>query len=138
MRRTLVRNTSFELLSERVWFVETLTKATETRTKATNGATNPTALELNNGYIKVSGTNKTAFIHITTLGNISNNISFVSYPNAASTDMLFVTHNYSSVNTYFNYNYGVYWNGSVWSIYIEAPATPMPVNINFNVMVIKQ
>ena len=103
-----------------------------------NGATNPTALELNNGYIKVSGTNKTAFIHTTSAGNISGNLSVLNYPNTAATDMLFVTHNYSPVNTYFNFNYGVYWNGGVWSIYIEAPATPMPVNINFNVMVIKQ
>jgi len=103
-----------------------------------NGATNPTALELNNGYIKVSGANKTAFVHTTTAGNISANLSVLNYPNAAATDMLFVTHNYSPVNTYFNYNYGVYWNGAAWTIYIEAHATPMPVNINFNVMVIKQ
>jgi hypothetical protein len=103
-----------------------------------NAAGNPTALELNNGYIKVSGTNKMAFVHTTNAGNIISNYSTLNYPNAAATDMLFVTHNYSPLNTYFNYNYGVYWNGTAWSIYIETPATPMPVNINFNVMVIKQ
>lgn len=103
-----------------------------------NGATNPTSLELNNGYIKVSGANKMAFVHTTNAGNVSSNISTLNYLNAAATDMLFVTHNYSPVNTYFNYNYGVYWNGTAWAIYIESPATPMPVNINFNVMVIKQ
>ena len=103
-----------------------------------NAATNPTALELNNGYIKVSGTNRMAFVHTTNAGNITNNISTLNYPNATATDMLFVTHNYSPVNTYFNYNYGVYWNGAAWNIYIEAFTTPMPVNINFNVMVIKQ
>jgi hypothetical protein len=103
-----------------------------------NNATNPTSLELNNGFIKVSGTNKMAFVHTTTAGNINGNISVLSYANAAATDMVFVTHNYSPVNTYFNYNYGVYWTGIAWSIYIETPATPMPININFNVMVIKQ
>jgi hypothetical protein len=108
-----------------------------------NEAANPTALELNNGYLKVSGTNKMAFVHTTNAGNISSNISSITYANAAATDMVFVTHSYGPANTYFNYNYGVYWTGTTWSIYIEKntitdPPVPMPVNINFNVMVIKQ
>lgn len=108
-----------------------------------NAATNPVALELNNGYLKVSGANKTAYVHTTSAANISGHISYLNYPNAAVSDMVFVTHTYSPANTYFNYNYGVYWNGLQWSIYIEKngvfdPSTPMPVNINFNVLVIKQ
>ncbi|RYY46538.1 MAG: hypothetical protein EOO06_14325 [Chitinophagaceae bacterium] len=103
-----------------------------------NEASNPTALELKNGYIKVSGSNKMAFSHTTAAGNIVNNWSAISYPNAASTDIVFLTHNYNPTSTYFNYNYGVFWNGTTWAVYIETPATPMPVNINFNVMVIKQ
>jgi hypothetical protein len=126
-----------------VRFINNKTNNTAAVLLIENTATNPTALELNNGYIKVSGTNKMAFNHLTATGNINGNTSLLSYANQSSTDMVFVTHNYSPNNTYFNYNYGVYWTGSVWTIYIEkdsalSPTISMPVNINFNVMVIKQ
>ncbi len=137
------QNSSSPVTGPVVLFLNAKTTNTSPVLVIQNAASNPTALELNNGYIKVSGTNKMAFVHTTNAGNITSNTSTLSYPNAAATDMLFVTHNYSPVNTYFNYNYGVYWTGAAWAIFIEKnsildPSIPMSVNINFNVMVIKQ
>lgn len=95
------------------------------------------AIELNNGYLKVSGTNKTAFMHTTAAGNISSNITTLTYANPSSSDMIFVTHNYSPTNFYFNKAFGVFWTGATWAIYTE-DLSNMPANINFNVLVIKQ
>jgi hypothetical protein len=96
-----------------------------------------TALEVNNGFIKVSGTNKTAFKHTTAIGNIFGNYSTVSYDSPTANDILMVTHNYSPNNTYLNKSFGVFWTGSAWAIYLE-DLTAMPANIVFNVLVIRQ
>ncbi len=105
-----------------------------------SNATNPIALELNNGFVKVSGANKTAFKHTTTGGNVLLNQTNLSYTSQASTDILIVTHDYNGIDgTYLNMPVGVYWNGSNWTIYLEAgTGEPMPAGVVFNVLVIKQ
>jgi hypothetical protein len=102
-----------------------------------------TALKVT-GAIKVAGgiTAQPAF-KITTVagpgGNTSSNS--VTIPNTTLAnnfnDILIVTHNYSPTNTYLNKNFGVFWTGTNWAIYLE-DITLMPNNITFNVLVIKQ
>jgi len=96
-------------------------------------------LEVNNGFIRVSGTDKTAFKHTTTPTNIFGNTSAITYTSPSPNDILILTHNYSPTSTYLVKSYGIYWDGSLnkWAVYIE-DGTPMPTNIVFNVMVIKQ
>ncbi len=96
-----------------------------------------TALEINNGFIKVSGSagNKTAFRHTTSVGNTSGHITTLSYTGAASTDILIVTHDYNG--TYITKTFGTWWNGAAWTIYME-DTSAMPVGEIFNVLVIKQ
>ena len=96
-----------------------------------------TALEVNNGNIKVSGTNRPAFKHLTTAGNTSGNLTLLSYANAHETDLLFVTHDYGTVGPYLNKPYGVWWDGTHWTIYLE-DSSAMALNVRFNVLVIKQ
>ncbi len=96
-------------------------------------------LEVNNGFIRVSGTDKTAFKHTTAPANITANTSVITYASPSANDILIVTHNYSPASTYLNKSYGVYWNAglSKWAVYLE-DVSPMPTNIVFNVLVIKQ
>lgn len=98
-----------------------------------------TALEVNNGFIKVSGTNKTAFKHTTALTNIVNNWSDITYDSPGINDIVIVTHNYTPNGTYLNKTYGVFWNLNTnkWAVYLE-DISAMPINITFNVIVIKQ
>jgi hypothetical protein len=102
------------------------------------------SLVLNNGFIKVSGTNKMAFVHTATAGNSSGHITSLSYANQDATDLIFVTHNYSPPGgspQYLNSPFGVYYSGGIWRIYNEDVATPMftaSIGKSFNVMVIKQ
>jgi hypothetical protein len=102
---------------------------------------NQPALELSNGGIKVSGTNKMAFKHLTTAANISGNQTNLAYANQDATDILIVTRIFNTGSgtggTYLNKNYAVWWKGTNWTIYLEDLST-MPVNVAFNVMVIKQ
>ena len=98
-------------------------------------AAGKTALELNNGFIKVSGTNKTAFIVTANTGtNINLNQVRFSYTGMLSTDILIVTHNYST-----NYigGVGTWWDGTQWTVFREDQAA-MPNGEKFNVLVIKQ
>lgn len=93
-------------------------------------------LELNNGYMKVSGNARTMFEHTTTALNISSNQTSLNYPGMSATDMLVVTHVY-------NGNYlgavGVWWDNSTWKIFRESGvASTMPVGEKFNVMVVKR
>lgn len=98
-----------------------------------------TSIELKNGFIKVTGSNKTAFKHTTGLGNISGNFSFLTYAAPNENDIVMVTHNYSPTSTYLNKAIGVFWDAgnSRWCIYNE-DLSAMPANITFNIMVIKQ
>lgn len=113
-------------------------------TNSTSGAavvaqheTGGTALDMNNGFMKVSGTNKTAFKHTTNATNVSSHLTILGYVNAASTDLLFVMHDYGDVGPYLTKHVGVWWNGSNWTIYNE-DSSPMPQGLRFNVLVIKQ
>ena len=103
-----------------------------------------TALELNNGFIKVSGTavNRTAFTITATAANSSGYILTLDYANQSKSDILIVTHNYNPpgiTEAYYNYNVGVYWDGGTakWHIYNENTVSPI-LGISFNVLVIKQ
>lgn len=96
-----------------------------------------TALEINNGFLKVSGTNKTAFV-VTTVtgngGNTSGNNTAITYLNPLSTDMVIVTHNWQG-------NYigaiGVYFSAGAWRLFRE-DLNNMPNGEKFNIMVIRQ
>ncbi|MCA0382355.1 MAG: hypothetical protein LCH58_09355 [Bacteroidetes bacterium] len=98
-----------------------------------------TAVELKNGFLKVTGDNKTAFKHTTAVGNISGNFSYLTYAIPSATDIVIVTHNFSPTATYLNKAVGVFWEAgnSRWCIYNE-DLSNMPTNITFNVLVIKQ
>jgi hypothetical protein len=104
-----------------------------------NAATNPTALELNNGYLKVSGVNKMAFTVTATVANSSGHILTLSYPNQDQTDIILVTHNFNppgAPTSYISSPYSVYYNGTNWTIYLDNLSSIL--NQSFNVMVIKQ
>jgi hypothetical protein len=101
------------------------------------GAGSQPVLELNNGFIKVSGTNKTAFKHTSTAGNTVGDQTNLSYNSPTDTDILIVTHNFSPTGTYLNKSFGVYWTGSTWAIYLE-DTSAMLLGQSFNVLVIRQ
>jgi hypothetical protein len=97
-------------------------------------------LEIKDGFIKVSGTNKTAFTITATAANSAAHILNLSYANQANTDIVMITHNYNPAGgptAYHNQNVGVFWNGTNWCIYNENTAVPI-LGISFNVMIIKQ
>lgn len=98
-------------------------------------------LQLDNGFIKVSGTNKTAFIHTATSGNTSVHITFLNYVGAEASDMVMVTPNYNPNGVtagYNNHPIGVFWTTSgSWAIFNQDLAA-MPPGTAFNVLVIKQ
>lgn len=98
-----------------------------------------TALDLKNGFIKVSGSNKTAFKHTTAVSNITFNYTYLTYATPSENDIVIVTHNFSPNGTYLNKAVGVFWDitNSRWCIYNE-DLSNMPTNITFNVLVIKQ
>lgn len=102
-------------------------------------ASGKTALELNNGFLKVTGTNKTAFKHTTAVSNITFNYTYLTYATPSENDIVIVTHNFSPNGTYLNKAVGVFWDisNSRWCIYNE-DLSNMPTNITFNVLVIKQ
>ncbi|MCU0387890.1 MAG: hypothetical protein MUE71_04730 [Chitinophagaceae bacterium] len=98
------------------------------------------ALELNNGFLKVSGTDKTAFTVTATASNSSGHVLDLSYANPERNDIVIVTHNYNPLGApaqYHDQAVGVYWNGSTWSIYNENTTIPI-LNRSFNVLIIRQ
>ncbi len=98
------------------------------------------AININNGFLKVSGENKTAFTITGTAGNSSGYILTLNYANQSATDILMVTHNYNPGGvggTYHNNAVGVFWTDSAWAIYSEDTITPM-LGKAFNVLVVKQ
>jgi hypothetical protein len=105
------------------------------------GSSAPTeTLEIRDGFLGVSGTNKTAFTITATAANSAGHILNLSYASQANTDIVMVTHNYNPAggpSAYHNQNVGVYWNGTNWTIYNENIAVPI-LGISFNVMIIKQ
>jgi len=94
------------------------------------------ALELTNGYIKVNQTvpNKTVFVHTTSVGNVSGNATILTYPGAASTDIIFIQKRLPYIGTSV-----LVWYDNVissWKIATENISN-MPVNVQFNVLVFK-
>jgi hypothetical protein len=64
----------------------------------TGTSTTGTALEINNGYLKVTGaTNRTAFIHTTSPININANQTRLNYNGMDATDILIITPNGATV-----------------------------------------
>ncbi|MBL7727218.1 MAG: hypothetical protein JNM68_06015, partial [Dinghuibacter sp.] len=94
-------------------------------------------LELENGAIKVSGANPTAFRHAATAGNTTSNETIIPNTTQANSgsDMLIVTPFWDG--TYVNAPIGVYFSAGTWRIFRQ-DLQPMPVGAKFNVLVIKQ
>lgn len=101
-----------------------------------------TALEIGNGAIKVTGNNRTAFVHTSTVANRDGNGTMIDNPmiNGDPNCMIFVTQ-------LKNYNNGVYNNSPVGVSYISGPGkwiifnennSIMPADAKFNILVIKQ
>jgi hypothetical protein len=101
------------------------------------------ALELNNGAIKISGTNRCAFVHTATASNkISANGTDVDNPmcNGDPNCILIITQKLNpSGIVYNNSPMGVFYNTvrSKWEIFNENNVA-IPNNAQFNVLVIKQ
>lgn len=95
-----------------------------------------TALELRNGYLKVSGANKTAFIITAGSGGttITGNRVRFSYPDMSNTDILIVNHQYV---VFYIGAVGNWYDGSQWTIFREDNLA-MPAGEKFTVLVIKQ
>jgi len=103
------------------------------------GAGAGTAINLNNGALKVSGGNPTAFVHVAT--ETSGYITTISNPltDGDPSAILIVTHNYNPPEGTLNYltsPYSVYYNGSNWTIYLD-DFSPI-LHKAFNVLVIKR
>lgn len=116
-----------------------LTSAASANAALKAEAAGNTALELNNGFIKVSGTNKTAFTVTANASNSSGHILSLSYNNPLNTDIVMVTHNYNPPGGSTNYlssPYSVFWTGAAWAIYLDDIAPIL--GKSFNVLVIKQ
>jgi hypothetical protein len=109
------------------------------------------ALELD-GAIKVSGSNKTAFVHEATVASkvvpscVNTQCTFIDNPltNGDPNAMLIITQRYnvgSSLGGVYNDNpVGVWYEPSLqkWTIFNEDPTVAMPTGARFNVLVIKQ
>jgi hypothetical protein len=99
-----------------------------------------TAIELQNGAMKVSGGNPTAFVHVATelgyITTISNPLTDGD-PNA----ILIVTHTYNPPEApggnLLNRAYSVYYAAPHWTIYLDDQSTPI-TGATFNVLVIKR
>jgi hypothetical protein len=101
------------------------------------------ALNVGNGTIKVSGTNKAAFQHTATAGNINANYTTIDNPmtNGDPNAMLLVTPVLLPPdNVYANFPIGVWYStgSSKWTIFNQISGGGFPVNAAFNVLVIKQ
>jgi hypothetical protein len=101
------------------------------------------ALEVGNGAIKVSGTNKAAFQHTATAGNITANYTAIDNPmtNGDPNAILVVTPVLLPPNdVYANFSIGVWYSTglSKWTIFNQNSGGGFPDNAAFNVLVIKQ
>lgn len=105
--------------------------------KAEAVGTSATAVEIKNGAIKVTGSNKPIFQITSSISNITGNLITIPLSTQANnpTDLLVVTPVFSG--TYLNKPIGVWWNGAYWTIFTQ-DSSPMPVGVTFNVMVVKQ
>ena len=112
--------------------------ATGTALEGVGSGAGSTALKIENGGIKVAGSVRPAFEFTANAGNISVHVATIDHPltNGNSNAILLVTPLWEGV--YLNNPYGVWYNGSKWTIFLQDHATPMPVNAKFNVLVIDQ
>jgi hypothetical protein len=111
-----------------------------------NSSAQGTALRIDTGAIKVTGagqgTMTPVFIHVATPGTISTSATCIDHPltNNDPNAILFVTHNFNpgggTGTAALNAAYGLWYNGARWCIFRE-DAFDMPVNVAFNVLVIK-
>ncbi len=116
---------------------------------ANSGGAGGSALEISGG-IKVSGSNKAAFIHVATTANKPASIQNVTcidnvLTNAKPNAIVIITQNFGSSSVYNNSPVGVFYNiGSMfsnqWCIFNQVGSTTpvMPVNATFNVLVFNQ
>lgn len=102
-----------------------------------NGTGTGTALELNNGALKVGGTNKTAFVYTTTSNNYIHTIDY-ALCNGDANAIILVTHQY--VAQYITSPLGVYYNSGIskWQFYAENTAFTINSGEKFNILIIKQ
>jgi hypothetical protein len=98
-------------------------------------ATGGNALAIDNGFIKVSGTNRTAFQVVSSGTNTIDNSTSLSYPNASNTDIVTVTPVWTG--TYLNSPIGIFFSSGEWRVFRQ-DLVDMPNGITFNVIVIKQ
>ena len=107
-----------------------------------------TALELQNGALKVSGANPTAFVHVATAGTLdcsNNHCTEITNPltDGDPDAILIVTHNYnppeSAGGNFLNAAYSVYYNTADghWNIYLDDTSQSIEGKA-FNVLVIKR
>jgi hypothetical protein len=110
-------------------------------------STSGTSLQVDNGYIKVSGATKSVYVHTVNANNLVAGRSFLSYPGMASTDMLIITHQFVAValqktvaGIAQGIAFGTLWNAAQnrWEIFLEDQATALPLGEKFNILVIKQ
>ncbi len=97
-----------------------------------------TALEIQNGYIKVDqGSNtKTAFKHVTASSNITGNATILNFPNQKASDIIMINRGLPYINRIISF---YTWFDAVvgkWKIAIDDNTT-MPAGWNFSVIVIK-
>lgn len=116
------------------------TNGTGPAIKAEARGTSTTAIEINNGAIKVAGGSKPLFqITAQTGVNISSNQLIIPNTTQANSpnDLLIVTPVFGITGVYLNKPIGVWWNGFNWTIFIQ-DLSAMPNGAIFNVMVVKQ
>jgi hypothetical protein len=104
------------------------------------GAGGQPTLELNNGFIKVAGTNKTAFVVTGDGSNTSGHILTLNYTEPLPNDIVIITLNTNPPgggSFILNVPVGVNWNGTKWTIISQDLGTSL-VGKSFNVLVIKQ
>jgi hypothetical protein len=96
-----------------------------------------TAIEISNGALKVSGTNRTVFQHVAAAGNVFGNETVISNTTLANsaTDLLIITPFWDGV--YVNAPIGVYFSAGTWRIFRQDSGN-MPLGAKFNVLVVKQ
>jgi len=106
-----------------------------------------TALDLRGGgALRVAGAGvgsaTPVFIHRATAASVSVNLTVIDHPhcNGNPNAILFVTHNFNAdqaADRYEREPFGVWYNGTRWTIFHENTLVAMPVGRAFNVMVVK-
>lgn len=115
---------------------------------ANSGVAGGAALEVAGG-IKVSGSNKPAFVHTASATNIVSNSTCIDnvLTNGKPNAIVMVTQLFSATEVYNNSSVGVFYRtastfATKWCIFNQitagVPSTPMPVNATFNVLVFNQ